>query len=82
MLFDYSKLRGRIREIHSSEAAFAEKLGLTGGALSHKLNGHTDFSHKQIRDSIALLRISKDEIAEYFFTPLVKFSEHNDQQVG
>ena len=36
--FDYSKLRGRIKEVYGKEGAFADALGITPKSLSDWLN--------------------------------------------
>ena len=39
--FDYSKLKGRIREVCGTYSVFAEKLGCSLNTLSSKLNNKT-----------------------------------------
>lgn len=66
--FDYSKLRGRIREKFKTESAFGEAMGLSHNTISKKLNGHILFVQNEIDKAIALLEIPDDEISTYFFT--------------
>lgn len=68
MKFDYSKLRGRIREIFKTQGAFAEAMGMSTTSLSVKLNNNVEFSQKEIEKAVELLMIGKEEIAAYFFT--------------
>lgn len=66
--FDYSKLRGKIREVYGSERAFAEHVGISSVSLSSKLNGKTRFSQDDIRNYAYALNIIGDDIGSYFFT--------------
>ena len=66
--FDFSKLRGRIREKYGTEAAFGEALGLSHNSLSKKLNSKVSFVQDEIDQAITILEIPDDEISAYFFT--------------
>lgn len=66
-MFDYSKLRGRIRELYHTESAFAEALGMNRSTLSIKLNNQVDFDQKEILNITKVLNIPKEEIPLYFF---------------
>lgn len=72
IVFDYSKLRGRIREICTTESAFASLLGLSTVSLSAKLNNRVGFSEAEILRSCEILEICRDEIALYFFNRKTK----------
>ena len=72
MAFDYSKLRGKIREIFKTQSAFVEAMGMSTTYLSEKLNNKVQFSQKEIDRACDLLQIAKEEIPIYFFTPKVK----------
>lgn len=74
IIFDYSKLRGKIREVFTNESDFAEALGIGRVSLSKRLNNALDFSGTEIYHSCNLLGIKKDEVSEYFFTQ--KVQEH------
>lgn len=65
---DYSKLRGRVREIFHTEKAFAHAMGLTPGTMSLKLSGKSRWSAAQLKKACWLLHIRDDEIDLYFFT--------------
>lgn len=65
---DYSKLRGRIRELYHTEKAFSAAMGLTPGTISLKLNGKSRWFIDQVKKACRLLRIPNDEIDLYFFT--------------
>lgn len=68
MMFNYAKLRGRIKEIFDTENVFAKKLGISQTSLSQKLNNKVEFTQKEIEKAIELLHIPKEEIPMYFFT--------------
>ena len=64
---EYARLRGRIRTIYLTQASFARSMGLSEGALSHRLNGHTEWTAEEIKKACALLEIPAEEIPLYFF---------------
>ena len=69
--FDYSKLKGRIREICGTNSVFAEKLGYSLNTISAKLNNKNEFTQSDIVKSADILCIEANEIPDYFFTPRV-----------
>lgn len=68
MAFDYSKLRGKIREKFKTQARFANSMGFSGGTLSTKLNNAAEFTQHEIKRACLLLSIGQAEISLYFFT--------------
>lgn len=66
--YDYSKLKGRIRECFSTQAEFAQKLGISDASLSYKLNNKTVFDQDQIQNSIEIFNLTPKETMDYFFT--------------
>ena len=77
MAFDYSKLRGRIKEKFGSEREFAKALGISAPTLSSKLNNTTDWTSDQVLISCELLDIEPAEMSIFFYS-LVRKSEQND----
>lgn len=67
MSFDYSKLRGKIREKYKTQEVFAGELGISAASLSDKLNEKSDFSHGEITLACDKLGIPYECISEYFF---------------
>lgn len=70
--FDFSLLRGRIREFFQSEKNFVEALQKTKtkisiGAFNNKINGRTDFTETEIYAICNLLNIPIQEVYLYFF---------------
>ena len=74
-MFDYSKLRGRIREKFKTESAFAKAMNLSHNSISKKLNGKIMFVQNEIDKAMVLLEIPDDEISTYFFTPKAQHPE-------
>jgi len=70
--FDYSKLRGKIRELYHTESDFAKEIGLSKASLSAKLNGRVEFNQGEIICASHSLGIAAESIHEYFFTEKVK----------
>lgn len=73
--YDYSKLRGRIREVLGTEGAFAERLGRSQNFLTKVFNGDTYFGQKDIETGSDVLNIPVQEIGTYFFTKKVHKNE-------
>lgn len=71
MSWDYSKLRGRIKEICGTQDAFADKIGIGRVSLSQRLNNALEFSQDEMFKSCDVLNIDKSDIPIYFFTPKV-----------
>lgn len=67
MAFDYSKLRGKIKEIYNTQDNFSKKLGIGRVSLSQRLNNILEFSQDEIYRTCELLELRKEEIPEYFF---------------
>jgi len=72
MAFNYSKLRGRIREKFGAEGRFADAMGMSKQTLSAKLNNRIQFTADEIRSGVSLLEISTDQIPAYFFAEEVQ----------
>lgn len=75
ILFDFSKLRGKIKEVFRTQNIFAEKMGMNEATLSNKLNNNVEFSPKEIIKACYLLELSFEEIQIYFFTLKVQKNE-------
>ena len=55
--FDYSKLRGKIRE-YGRQDEFAEALEISTTTLSERLNNKSEFTQKEINKACEILKIS------------------------
>lgn len=70
-MFDYSKLRGRIKEIFGTQDAFADAVGIGRVSLSKRLNNALEFTQDEMIKSAAVLKFPPEEIPLYFFTEKV-----------
>ena len=68
MRFDYSILRGRIKDEYKTLGRFAEVLGISFSTLSKLLNHKSHWTAELIMKSCQLLGIEVGQIGEYFFT--------------
>lgn len=71
MSFDYSRLRGRIVEKYGTQTAFVKDFGISENSFSLKMNNKTAFSVDDIIKICDMLKISKNEVGDYFFTEKV-----------
>lgn len=67
MMFDYSKLRGRIVEKYGCQRNFAEAFPMSERTLSLKLNNLVFFKQPEIHRACQLLDIPNTDIPAYFF---------------
>lgn len=74
-MFDYSKLRGAIREKFGTQEAFAKAMGFSTATLSDKLNNKVQWNQKEIDKAVELFEISKEYIPIYFFSEKVQLPE-------
>lgn len=72
MVYDYSKLRGKIIEKFGNNSNFANKLGISERTLSLKLHNKIAFKQTEIDNAVNLLEIPITEIPEYFFAKKVQ----------
>lgn len=64
---DYSKLRGKIKEIYGSEKKLAEEMKIDPATLSRKLNNPNGLKTTDVQVMIEMLHIEPKEVYEYFF---------------
>ena len=67
MVYDYSKLLGRITEIFKNQANFAKAMGLSERTISLKLTQKIGWRQNEIVRACDVLHIGFDEIPVYFF---------------
>lgn len=65
--YDYSKLRGLIKEHYNTLKNFSEALGISQTSLNDRLHNRIVFGQDEIERSIALLHIDADDIPRVFF---------------
>lgn len=71
MTWDYSKLRGKIKEVCGTQDKLAAKIGIGKVSLSKRLNNQIDFEQEEIFKACDALGIEYADIPEYFFTEVV-----------
>lgn len=71
MVFDFSKLRGRIIEKFGSCDRFAVAMGRSKVWLSARLNNAVQWRAAEMREAARLLEIPEAEIPTYFLAPKV-----------
>ncbi len=72
MEFDYSRLRGKIREKCGTETTFARAMGLSITSMSKKLNAKTMFTQDEMFLACSILGVDVGDIPLYFFAPKAK----------
>ena len=72
MIFDYSKLRGRIVEKFGSQSRFATAMGWSERTTTLKMNNARTWKQSDICKASSLLEIKYSEIPEYFFKEQVQ----------
>jgi transcriptional regulator with XRE-family HTH domain len=70
--FDYSKLKGLIKEKCDTQKALAQQVGLSEPVMSGKLAGRCCFSQQDIFKIADALEIPAELLSVYFFTPRVR----------
>lgn len=63
----YTKLRGRIVEKGTTQAALAKAIGISPQAMSKKMNGDTGFSQDDVIKICEYLGIELHEVGSYFY---------------
>lgn len=79
LVFNFDKVRGRIKEKLKYESVFADKLGISQASLSSKFNNRSDFTASEIAKAVEVdvLDIPINEIGEYFFTKKLELNSRN-----
>ncbi len=75
MTFDYSKLKGRIKEVYDKYENLVPKISMSEATLSRKLNGKSYFDSQEILELSEALGIPDEERDQYFFKVKVRKSE-------
>lgn len=77
MIFDYSKLKGKIKEQFNNRKDFVKLIGLSLNSLSKKLNNKVPFTSPEIYRIVEVLGIDASEIHVYFYTLKVEKIQQN-----
>lgn len=68
IIYDYSKLLGKIKEMYDTQECFALELGIGRVSLSQRLNSKLGFKQDEIYRACELLKLKRNQIPTYFFT--------------
>ena len=72
MVYDYSSLKGKIKERYDTQNNFAKAVGLSSHTISHKLNGKIPFNQDEMQKICNILDIRIEDSWSYFFKPKVQ----------
>lgn len=67
IIYDYSKLRGKIKEVFGTQDSFASAMGISSVSVSSKLNNKTYFEQPEMLRAGRVLGIPNEKLHEYFF---------------
>lgn len=70
--FDYSKLRGKIKEVFGTQENFAVAMVMSTVTLSAKLNNKIPWTQEEMKQACDLLSVPYEFIPILFFTEKVK----------
>ena len=71
IVYDYSKLLGKIKEKYGTQKEFAKALGVGNTSLSQRLNNHLEWTQDEMKKTMILFNEPLNKINEYFFTKKV-----------
>lgn len=67
-VFDYSKLRGKIREKFGTQEKFANCIEMSDQLVSGRLNNQSSWKQSEILRACNALGIPKQNIPDFFYT--------------
>lgn len=76
-MYDYSKLKGKIRELGMTQNEFANEIGITAQTLNLRFRNKRFFKQEEIEKTMLLFNEPLENIQTYFFTKKVAKSKTN-----
>lgn len=67
-MYDYSRLRGIIRQYFKTQENYCAQLGIAQSTLNSRLKGETFFTQPEMEKTIELSTGNYDDIDDIFFT--------------
>lgn len=67
VIYDYSKLLGRIKEKYGTRENLINKITISSTSLNLRLNNKLKFDQQDIKELCKALDIEEEEIPDYFF---------------
>ena len=80
IVFDYSKLRGLIKERSMTLTDYASSIGISMTTLYERLTNKTPFSQSEIVKTKQLFGLSPEQVDIIFFTEISE--NRNEQQIS
>lgn len=77
MNFDYSKIKGKIRELGLTQSEYAKYIGITEQTLNLRFKNKRPFTQPEIAKTMQLFDEPVNNIHLYFFTKKVAKSKTN-----
>lgn len=71
MDFDYSKLKGKIRELDMTQSRFAKEIGITEQTLNLRFKNRRPFTQPEMAKTMKLFNEPIEHVKYYFFTEKV-----------
>lgn len=65
IIYDYSKLRGKIKKVFGTQNSFASAMGISSVTVSSKLNNKNYFEQPEMLRAGSILGIPKEKLHEY-----------------
>lgn len=75
--YNYTKLKGRIRELEMTQSEFAERIGIAEQTLYKRFNHQSYFTQSEIENAMKVLRLPMNKMQLYFFNKKVAKNETN-----
>ena len=72
MNFDYSKIKGKIRELGLTQSDYAKYIGITEQTLNLRFKNKRPFTQPEIAMTMRLFNEPIENVRIYFFTQKVK----------
>ena len=69
--YDYSKLKGKLREKGIIYKILGEKIGISETSVSERINNNAQFTQEEMEKTMSVLEEPLNKVDEYFFTHLV-----------
>lgn len=74
IIYDYSKLLGRIKEKYGTRENLVKEITISSTSLNLRLNNKLKFDQQDIKELCIALDIKEEEIPDYFFKEKVRKS--------
>lgn len=68
MNFDYSKIKGKIRELGLTQSDYAKYIGITEQTLNLRFKNRRPFTQPEIAKTMQLFNEPIENVKKYFFT--------------